>query len=191
MRGILYDRLCACGKSLGSTPRMRGILLWSCWLWSGTRFNPAYAGNIFYFHPFHSNNKVQPRVCGEYPPPLSVIYERLGSTPRMRGIFLSLAVFWHFVRFNPAYAGNIRKVYISRAAMQVQPRVCGEYLVPIPSPDLLLGSTPRMRGIYHKITSLHVFYRFNPAYAGNIFGSGKTLSIVEVQPRVCGEYFGW
>ena len=72
----------------------------------------------------------------------------MGSTPRMRGIYPATKEEQNRYRFNPAYAGNIINPFYPMGNTQVQPRVCGEYLFPIPSPDFVLGSTPRMRGIY-------------------------------------------
>ena len=71
------------------------------------RFNPAYAGNIKQFVHKHKQNKVQPRVCGEYFTMKILSGSVLGSTPRMRGIFGDWNVEEVQHRFNPAYAGNM------------------------------------------------------------------------------------
>ena len=51
------------------------------------------------------------------------------------------------IRFNPAYAGNIRMSKLERQIGQVQPRVCGEYSKASEEDVVEAGSTPRMRGI--------------------------------------------
>ena len=131
----------------GSTPRMRGISPICYAPIFGCRFNPAYAGNILSLKESKTEVQVQPRVCGEYTLLHCQQFFLAGSTPRMRGIFMQTREKRFAWRFNPAYAGNIAFFQSRKAVYQVQPRVCGEYLLPTPSPDLLLGSTPRMRGI--------------------------------------------
>ena len=86
----------------------------------------------------------------------------------MRGIYFYTNENQKTIRFNPAYAGNIIAVNINAKKIQVQPRVCGEYS-PIPVAIApAAGSTPRMRGICHDKKFAREYYRFNPAYAGNI-----------------------
>ena len=152
----------------GSTPRMRGIFNIHIGCVILIRFNPAYAGNILSYSFCHTSDKVQPRVCGEYTSGLKFLKSRLGSTPRMRGIFVFFVSSPILRRFNPAYAGNILPYVFACLWVQVQPRVCGEYLTRYPCVSTSLGSTPRMRGISYNTHFEHIHYRFNPAYAGNI-----------------------
>ena len=112
-----------------------------------SRFNPAYAGNIGSSDILTAPGQVQPRVCGEY-----LILEKMqiyvpGSTPRMRGICYTIKYSNTIIRFNPAYAGNIDPSRALALDLQVQPRVCGEYVDVKDWYDNLTGSTPRMRGI--------------------------------------------
>ena len=86
----------------------------------------------------------------------------------MRGILLKNLEEILVIRFNPAYAGNIKTLVCSRIRFRVQPRVCGEYLNQIEDVWKMKGSTPRMRGIFNFFTSCLASARFNPAYAGNI-----------------------
>ena len=112
--------------------------------------------------------QVQPRVCGEYPCQCLPLPRESGSTPRMRGIYIIDGSCIAFVRFNPAYAGNIRSRNNHYKKRRVQPRVCGEYAGGVESPVNESGSTPRMRGISLQSYAYHAEHRFNPAYAGNI-----------------------
>ena len=106
----------------------------------------------------------------------------------MRGIFKIVNIIIPCLRFNPAYAGNILEIIRKQYKFEVQPRVCGEYLILSSTQSLALGSTPRMRGICFMIRINSKSVRFNPAYAGNI-PIGKFNKYGEkVQPRVCGEY---
>ena len=92
---------------IGSTPRMRGILILAINNIPIGRFNPAYAGNILSDTTFFKQSKVQPRVCGEYVAEIFDEFWGSGSTPRMRGIFSTCKNIVSVCRFNPAYAGNI------------------------------------------------------------------------------------
>ena len=86
----------------------------------------------------------------------------------MRGIFVECLEGLNCPRFNPAYAGNMFRIADRRKDFQVQPRVCGEYVM-VPVVVLsVLGSTPRMRGISKSDATTNKSFRFNPAYARNI-----------------------
>ena len=111
-----------------------------------------------------------------------------GSTPRMRGIFFRYSFRVTVHGFNPAYAGNIISSKVTNTSIQVQPRVCGEYVAIFSQLDLNTGSTPRMRGISCSCVCCSVNSRFNPAYAGNIILLIVQVRCFQVQPRVCGEY---
>ena len=107
----------------------------------------------------------------------------------MRGISFSVRTSVLSPRFNPAYAGNMLSDPNPSRTGQVQPRVCGEYVVRSQSITDRTGSTPRMRGILMHSHLMHIDQRFNPAYAGNMFCPVNPLLLFRVQPRVCGEYF--
>ena len=106
----------------------------------------------------------------------------------MRGIFFCTVDVIKICRFNPAYAGNIFVYARFRCFVEVQPRVCGEYMYLMHLSVLQIGSTPRMRGICSYSPSSIVSIRFNPAYAGNIENCIHHITKSKVQPRVCGEY---
>ena len=106
----------------------------------------------------------------------------------MRGIYPQTISRSDKVRFNPARAGNIDNLTFPISVKKVQPRPCGEYLVVQDWKDNFVGSTPPVRGIYHEAPYHTDQHRFNPARAGNIGASGKSLAILQVQPRPCGEY---
>ena len=106
----------------------------------------------------------------------------------MRGIFFRYSFRVTVHGFNPAYAGNIISSKVTNTSIQVQPRVCGEYVAIFSQLDLNTGSTPRMRGISCSCVCCSVNSRFNPAYAGNIILLIVQVRCFQVQPRVCGEY---
>ena len=94
---------------IGSTPRMRGVLNHSIIVFCSGRFNPAYAGSMEYLLMATCLKQVQPRVCGEYVNRTTRNIGKLGSTPRMRGVYMQSESTINPNRFNPAYAGSILK----------------------------------------------------------------------------------
>ena len=170
---------------------MRGIFLYTLLPAGSVRFNPAYAGNMLRLSRATEQQKVQPRVCGEYAFVFDKIENNPGSTPRMRGISTHQHSSFASSRFNPAYAGNICKKSCSALVCKVQPRVCGEYMYMADFEPTMYGSTPRMRGILKPLSAGLKCQRFNPAYAGNMDFVKNAQDVTEVQPRVCGEYTFW
>ena len=136
---------------------MRGIFLWLVGILWLIRFNPAYAGNIIIIDRCLSDFLVQPRVCGEYVDVKDWYDNLTGSTPRMRGILQGMAGSVVTSRFNPAYAGNMQWTPAASLISKVQPRVCGEYYVPLLCTIRIPGSTPRMRGISLRILLFALF----------------------------------
>ena len=94
-------------EQVGSSPPVRGIFDCSRLGFALNRFNPAYAGNMLRLSRATEQQKVQPRVCGEYPATSQESNKWVGSTPRMRGIYSHSIYGYGRPRFNPAYAGNI------------------------------------------------------------------------------------
>ena len=84
--GEYRKRIKRSDMQLGSPPRMRGILTCKFPLSFGSRFTPAYAGNIDTGLERQFCIQVHPRVCGEYVFPHFIKYPFPGSPPRMRGI---------------------------------------------------------------------------------------------------------
>ena len=111
----------------GSSPRMRGTLLWYGVVYRHDGIIPAYAGNT----PSLIRSRIlrwdHPRVCGEHS--LSPRTSRIGagSSPRMRGTrrrCLCLRICRGII---PAYAGNTCAGTCRRARRWDHPRVCGEH----------------------------------------------------------------
>ena len=67
---------------------------------------PAYAGNTKHGDDGCANDRDHPRVCGEHPRKLPVLWRPMGSSPRMRGTLLRHLHFLDFTGIIPAYAGN-------------------------------------------------------------------------------------
>ncbi len=90
----------------GSSPRMRGTLIWLQLSAMGYRFIPAHAGNTLLVKQPTPLGPVHPRACGEHCVFLSKVDCTRGSSPRMRGTppprQSAAAPPW----FIPAHAGN-------------------------------------------------------------------------------------
>ena len=134
---------------------------------------------------------VHPRVCGEH-------YDRQrkrllgnGSSLRVRGTLISVALPRSSKRFIPACAGNTRHCRGGSDATSVHPRVCGEHPKPVISAFNKSGSSPRVRGTQWSAHCYKYFWRFIPACAGNTARVHGGFVRRSVHPRVCGEHNGW
>ena len=172
----------------GSSPRVRGIPSVRPEQHSSTRFIPADAGNTCQMCSSSRRVPVHPRGCGEYGRDALCFCSADGSSPRMRGIHLrreQAAAAWRFI---PADAGNTSCTTKVTVAAPVHPRGCGEYLSHHLHAQLMLGSSPRMRGIRAYMWFVIAASRFIPADAGNTEQKQIRIRDVAVHPRGCGEY---
>ena len=172
----------------GSSPRMRGIRFFQVRRHGCDRFIPADAGNTGIQGGLLVGFAVHPRGCGEYILAGNALIVRSGSSPRMRGILS-----WRFRltiagRFIPADAGNTRSSEAGGYVFAVHPRGCGEYARCTPLDWLMIGSSPRMRGIRSASQRSASQRRFIPADAGNTTRHTITSPMPSVHPRGCGEY---
>ncbi len=172
----------------GSSPRVRGTSGSSLPAGTSPRFIPACAGNISASQDSRRESSVHPRVCGEHIVGSFNQDRSTGSSPRVRGTCINLGSHSHYRRFIPACAGNILLFYVSFSLPPVHPRVCGEHLVAVAHPHVMLGSSPRVRGTCDSgIVGVHEI-RFIPACAGNICDQRWNADRDTVHPRVCGEH---
>ena len=90
-------------------------------------------------------------------------------------------------RFIPARAGNGVGCGRVRPVTTVHPRACGERAIAEHTPELVPGSSPRVRGTGHPMRPQRRKNRFIPARAGN---GGENLHRTTLQfgssPRVRG-----
>ena len=133
---------------------------------------------------------VHPRIRGEYRDSAVITAEQKGSPPHTRGIRPGFVAYCRENGFTPAYAGNTSSGVSSALAAWVHPRIRGEYLCEVENEFYRTGSPPHTRGIpaFH-ITDLRRG-RFTPAYAGNTISESILGCLVQVHPRIRGEYFG-
>ena len=151
-----------------------------------------------------------PRVCGEHSRRGSAGLSFGGSSPRMRGT--RQLVGWRTPESGiiPAYAGNTRAQPASLPANWDHPRVCGEHSTSSKPPDVMSGSSPRMRGTpahrhgrnaqregsSPRMRGTLIHFRLAthgtgiiPAYAGNTWLMLLIYRTCWDHPRVCGEHW--
>ena len=154
---------------------------------NGNRFIPAYAGNRSRTLAPIESPPVHPRVCGEQQRAPRPITSYCGSSPRMRGTGERPVAVRRRFRFIPAYAGNRRVAFGTWQHRSVHPRVCGEQAKGAEADNVVLGSSPRMRGTVTPDRFECRKPRFIPAYAGNRRTRRLRFLYPPVHPRVCGE----
>ena len=173
---------------LGSPPHTRGICDAETECRKCRRFTPAYAGNIFCCCCTLSLLRVHPRIRGEYCPFLPVHIFGSGSPPHTRGILYTSSSGRNVSRFTPAYAGNIASAPYTTGISQVHPRIRGEYEMQTLMLLAHLGSPPHTRGILRLSLLVVQIIRFTPAYAGNMIFFVLQTTLIQVHPRIRGEY---
>ena len=131
---------------------------------------------------------VHPRTCGEHtsrsPRPVPVS----GSSPHVRGTFISRCNSCPYPRFIPARAGNILPGLSGQIRKTVHPRTCGEHLHLPQFKTTFNGSSPHVRGTFHSDLHHDRHCRFIPARAGNIGDRRGRVPRRSVHPRTCGEH---
>ena len=132
--------------TFGSSPRVWGTLYDLEEQPARVGFIPACAGNAR--HPEYSNGPiaVHPRVCGEREAERSLPAGATGSSPRVRGTPVPVALLRLFQRFIPACAGNAACPAGRKRSTAVHPRVCGERIPAQHSFHRCFGSSPHVRG---------------------------------------------
>ena len=130
----------------GSSPRMRGTRLFHPPRRPPTGIIPAYAGNTWWAISPAPTAWDHPRVCGEHVGLVAHVCEYEGSSPRMRGTLGKIWVSFLHCGIIPAYAGNTPVIPRRLVGHRDHPRVCGEHRIERNGGNLILGSSPRMRG---------------------------------------------
>ena len=172
----------------GSSPHMRGTFVRLQSILQRGRFIPAHAGNIFSRPRATIKVTVHPRTCGEHSTGIPNELPSFGSSPHMRGTSPVGGGREKMRRFIPAHAGNIRRRRRRPRRRSVHPRTCGEHVCVSEDDAHDRGSSPHMRGTWHRGVQQHVGVRFIPAHAGNIGPSAPGSRRTPVHPRTCGEH---
>ena len=174
------------GRPRGSSPRVRGAFDFGQSVLGQLRFIPACAGRVGGHTPQCPRHSVHPRVCGARRSLRSMTRLSSGSSPRVRGAFASGQVAGAGLRFIPACAGRVTFACRRRRWQPVHPRVCGARRTVKTALTLCVGSSPRVRGAYPSLSSVHHLRRFIPACAGRVDSTQQSPRSRPVHPRVCG-----
>ncbi len=131
----------------GSSPQVRGTLLYYDRTYTGSRFIPAGAGNALINITNGPNG--------------------YGSSPQVRGTRQDGQEYMKGDRFIPAGAGNAKPIASRLTLSTVHPRRCGERTERLDSINLRVGSSPQVRGTLETAATGADINRFIPAGAGN------------------------
>ena len=175
----------------GSSPRLRGTYGKHPSSSATRGIIPALAGNIGLVWLSSCCSWDHPRACGEHI--LCVVCYRgsLGSSPRLRGTWVSPSIRRRPAGIIPALAGNIRSRRVSVTVLRDHPRACGEHPDDCPNSWFALGSSPRLRGTFrfHRLVGEHD--GIIPALAGNMYFEEARRINKRDHPRACGEHCVW
>ena len=134
---------------------------------STSLFIPAHAGNTdCYLHRMGAP-EAHPRAYGEYPPAAAAIRRARGSSPCIRGILPNLSGDIGTVRLIPVHTGNTLSLGHTHSFTSAHPRAYGEYFQKSQHFELLLGSSPCIRGIQALAFAKGNGPRLIPVHTGN------------------------
>ena len=166
-RGEYWNAVDLLPMTNGSSPLSRGIPPGGGARHQWRGIIPALAGNTVGSPRSHSPVRDHPRSRGEYPDDLSFEALADGSSPLSRGI-PRFSVPKRLQRgIIPALAGNTAAAGLYDVTRPDHPRSRGEYVLPIPRPPTMKGSSPLSRGILCRGIHGHNPSRIIPALAGN------------------------
>jgi len=111
--------------------------------------------------------EAHPRAYGEYPPAAAAIRRARGSSPCIRGILPNLSGDIGTVRLIPVHTGNTLSLGHTHSFTSAHPRAYGEYFQKSQHFELLLGSSPCIRGILNDSPVSTLVTRLIPVHTGN------------------------
>ena len=127
---------------------------------------PAYAGKSRTIKSIFPNHGDHPRLCGEKHHRPTLLVERIGSPPPMRGKVLVHMLLFQYHGITPAYAGKSLTEKQKDVFGKDHPRLCGEKLASNSFRIFAVGSPPPMRGKGKRNKRIFWGIGITPAYAG-------------------------
>ena len=152
---------------------------------------PACAGKTFAMSRSPFVVMVDPRVCGEDFASAWALVCAWGRSPRVRGRLSTSLPAASATRSIPACAGKTACADSMRISRRVDPRVCGEDSKACSPGSLESGRSPRVRGRRRQGHKALFGQGSIPACAGKTLGKSCMITVVQVDPRVCGEDTCW
>ena len=171
----------------GSSPRVRGKRKGNAMRRYLSRLIPACAGKTAAARCTRACGGAHPRVCGENFSAGVFDNDHLGSSPRVRGKPLGVALEADREGLIPACAGKTSQPTHRRAASSAHPRVCGENHSLGAVPVVASGSSPRVRGKRGLVELDGGHGGLIPACAGKTTFPPAAAFARSAHPRVCGE----
>ncbi len=175
--------------SIGSPPRVWGILGVLLSMRAYSRFTPTSVGNTTRGGRDESTTAVHPHECGEYHGWSNIPIWSSGSPPRVWGIRHIGQPESYWLRFTPTSVGNTSSAPVPAMAATVHPHECGEYSANDDGDTLVFGSPPRVWGIRARAPVCAALLRFTPTSVGNTVPAWSISISSTVHPHECGEYF--
>ena len=130
-----HPRMCGEHKSMafcvgtlrGSSPHVRGALVWSCPYCGHSGIIPACAGSTRYSTTGKQGRRDHPRMCGEHGGVNNYNNPTLGSSPHVRGAHKAGSSDITATLIIPACAGSTCHDRRENAGVRDHPRMCGEH----------------------------------------------------------------
>ena len=173
---------------LGSPPPVRGLRQVLKLNSDGQGITPACAGTTWLLQVLSCIFRDHPRLCGDYKQRECEVFCRLGSPPPVRGLLKIKPKLIKTIRITPACAETTPGSKIFFLHLEDHPRLCGDYLLSLPSLTAIVGSPPPVRGLLSRFDFYSVLARITPACAGTTDADGMPVDIEGDHPRLCGDY---
>ena len=149
-----HPRMCGEHKSMafcvgtlrGSSPHVRGALVWSCPYCGHSGIIPACAGSTRYSTTGKQGRRDHPRMCGEHGGVNNYNNPTLGSSPHVRGAHAMTGEKTQVYGIIPACAGSTRPNLDCPRLWGDHPRMYGEHDNQQPDAYRPVGSSPHVRG---------------------------------------------
>ena len=145
------EHCCLAARSFtqpGSSPHVRGTPSHPFPHVSRLGIIPACAGNTF--APLHVLKSIgdHPRMCGEHYKSVALEWYGRGSSPHVRGTPVLPIEGTSCKGIIPACAGNTREQTNGNVGSRDHPRMCGEHRTAPSVHNVVLGSSPHVRGTH-------------------------------------------
>ena len=150
------------------------------------RIIPAHAGQTSVCVAGSHRCPDHPRACGANEDWRLACFNRIGSSPRMRGKPRPMRVAAWRARIIPAHAGQTSGPWCRRRARPDHPRACGANPLSRTLIFSSVGSSPRMRGKLAFAVCGAGTVRIIPAHAGQTDSRPHRYDGSADHPRACG-----
>ena len=134
------------GTLRGSSPHVRGALVWSCPYCGHSGIIPACAGSTRYSTTGKQGRRDHPRMSGEHGGVNNNNNPTLGSSPHVRGAHAMTGEKTQVYGIIPACTGSTTTSSRTRTGRWDHPRMCGEHFDEWIDDMSATGSSPHVRG---------------------------------------------